>query len=205
VLRVHRIPFSTNVERVALAAALKGLEVEWVDHDPADRSAVRALSGQELVPVLEDDGRVVADSMVILAQFESMRPDPALWPQDPAQRAACDVFCDWFNRVWKVAPNAIEAELGRPDPDRERIAAWEAETRGSLERFEALLTGRDHLLGDELTVADIVAFPFLKYGLLYDPADDDAFHRILIEQLALGDDHPRLEAWIRRMDALPRA
>jgi hypothetical protein len=28
VLRIYRIPFSTNVERVALAAAFKGLDVE---------------------------------------------------------------------------------------------------------------------------------------------------------------------------------
>jgi len=30
-LRVYRIPFSTNVERVALAAGHKGVELEWVD------------------------------------------------------------------------------------------------------------------------------------------------------------------------------
>ena len=52
-IRVLRIPLSTNVERVALALAHKGLEVEWVDVDPDDRSPVVALSGQELVPVLE--------------------------------------------------------------------------------------------------------------------------------------------------------
>ena len=44
VLRVHRIPHSTNVERVALAAGHKGLAVNWVDHDPADRTEIRALS-----------------------------------------------------------------------------------------------------------------------------------------------------------------
>ena len=27
------------------------------------------------------------------------------------------MFLDWFNQVWKVAPNAIEAELERDDPD----------------------------------------------------------------------------------------
>ncbi len=204
-LRVHRIPFSTNVERVALAAAHKDIAIEWVDHDPSDRSGIRAVSGQELVPVLEDDGLVVVDSMVILAHFESNRPAPALWPQDPARRAEVDVFADWFNRVWKVPPNAIEAELGKPEPDRARIAAWEAELRGSLERFEALLSGRDFLFGDAVGIADVVAFPFLKYGVLYDPDDEDAFHRILIEHLALGDDHPRLAAWTARMDALPRA
>jgi hypothetical protein len=38
-LRVHRVPHSTNVERVALALAYKGLAPTWVDGDPADRSS----------------------------------------------------------------------------------------------------------------------------------------------------------------------
>ena len=61
-IRVHRIPFSTNVERVALACGLKGIEVEWVDHDPADRRPLIALSGQPLTPVAELGGEVVSDS-----------------------------------------------------------------------------------------------------------------------------------------------
>jgi maleylpyruvate isomerase len=205
VLRVHRIPFSTNVERVALAAAFKGLDVEWVDHDAADRSAIRALSGQDLVPVLEADGTVLADSPKILAWLEERHPDPPLWPAARARRAEADMFVDWFNRVWKVAPNAIDAELGAPRPDKGRIAERTDELRASLDRFESLLDGRDHLLGDGFGIADAIAFPFLKYALLHDPADDERFHAILAEHLALGDDHPRLAAWIRRVDARPRA
>jgi glutathione S-transferase len=86
-LRVHRIPFSTNVERIALATAHKGIAVEWVDHDAADRSAIRALSGQDFVPVAEIDGRVLSDSPVILRELERLVPEPPLWPQAPARRA----------------------------------------------------------------------------------------------------------------------
>ena len=32
-------------------------------------------------------------------------------PSDEARYAEMMVFIDWFNRVWKVAPNRIEAEL----------------------------------------------------------------------------------------------
>jgi len=39
-MRIYRIPFSTNVERVSLAVGHKGLEVEWIDVDPDDRSPV---------------------------------------------------------------------------------------------------------------------------------------------------------------------
>jgi glutathione S-transferase len=58
---VYRIPFSTNVERVSLALAHKGHVVEWVDLDPADRSEVERVSGQPLVPVLVENGRIVYD------------------------------------------------------------------------------------------------------------------------------------------------
>jgi glutathione S-transferase len=66
-VRIYRIPFSTNVERVALALGHKGLETEWVDVDPRDRSPVEEISGQPLVPVLVDDRGVHADSTAIIA------------------------------------------------------------------------------------------------------------------------------------------
>ena len=192
-LKVHRIPFSTNVERVALAAGHKGIAVEWVDHDDGDRSAIRALSGQDFVPVAELDGQVITDSPVILRELERRVPDPPLWPAEPARRAEADVFVDWFNRVWKVAPNRM---AGPEDA---------AELRGSLDRFEALLDGRDWLLGDRLGIADVIAFPFLKYAASIAPDDPDPFHHVLAEHLALGDAHERLRGWIGRCDALPRA
>ena len=203
-LRVYRIPFSTNVERVSLALAHKGLEVEWEDVDPADRSPVERLSGQPLVPVLVHDGRVIADSTVILGYLEELQPEPPLFPRDEARAAELEVFLDWFNRVWKRPPNEIEAERGRAAPDAERIAELARELTGSLELFERLLAGRDYLFG-EFSAADCATFPFLKYSLLVDEADTEEFHLILGEYLALNGGYPRLEAWIRRVDARPRA
>jgi glutathione S-transferase len=203
-LRVYRIPFSTNVERVSLALAHKGVEVEWIDVDPADRSPVERVSGQSLVPVLVDDGRVVFDSTVILRYLEDLQPEPALFPRDEARRAELDVFLDWFNRVWKRPPNEIEAERAKPRPDAATIEELGRELTGSLDVFEALLAGRDYLF-DEFSAADCAAFPFLKYGVLYDEADTEEFHLILREFLALDGAFSRIEAWIRRVDAHPRA
>ena len=205
-LRVHRVPHSTNVERVALALALKGVPVTWVDVDPADRSPLVALSGQELVPVLEAGDEVVPDSAAILAWLERRFPEPQLWPADPAQRALADIAVAWFNGVWKVAPNAIDAELGAAAPDAERIARLSAEMSATLPWLEALLHGRDFLLGDAPGVLDLVAFPFLKYGVQAPAAEDpDRFHAVLHEHLPIAGRLPRLEAWVRRVDALPRA
>jgi maleylacetoacetate isomerase len=204
VLRVYRIPFSTNVERVSLALAHKRLDVEWEDVDPRDRSPVERISGQPLVPVLVHEGRVVADSTVILRYLEELQGEPALFPQDEARAAELDVFLDWFNRLWKRPPNEIEAERGRPEPDRARIDELGRELAGSLDLFERMLAGRDYLFG-EFSAADCAAFPFLKYGLVHDEADTEEFHLILGEYLALNGRYPRVESWIGRVDARPRA
>src|SRR3954471_22801564 len=130
-IRLWEIPFSTNVERVTLAAGFKSLELEHVVCPAQDRSAVESVSGQRLVPVIEHEGRVVADSTAILRYLEEHVPKPALFPRETAARAELDVFLDWFDRVWKRPPNAIEAELGRERPDASVIGALGDDMRAS--------------------------------------------------------------------------
>jgi glutathione S-transferase len=195
-IRVYRIPFSTNVERVALAAGHKGIAIDWIDVDPGDRSPVEAVSGQPLVPVLVADGFVLHDSPAILEWLEEQFPEPPLLPRDPARRAEVRIFVDWFNRVWKRAPNAIA--------DDGPTGALAADMRAHVELFEALLSGREYLFG-EFGLADVTAFPFLKYAAFgLPPGDDELFHRVLVENQPLRDDSP-LHAWARRVDTHSRS
>jgi glutathione S-transferase len=198
-IRIHRIPFSTNVERVALAAGRKGIAVEWVDHVPADRSAVIELSGQRLVPVAEFGTEVVRGSMRIVERIEAEHPEPALWPDVPSERANAEITMDWFDRVWKGPPNALD---GPEPPDGEAL-------RGRSRRWTAWLAGllgdRDYFGGTAIGVVDVCVFPFLKYAVVApDPADTERFHAVLAELLR-EDAHPRLDEWVRRVDAHPRA
>lgn len=205
-IRVHRIPYSTNVERVALAAGAKGIEVEWVDHDPADRSALVSLSGQELVPVAEIDGEVVFDSMRIVERLEALAPRPPLFPSEPSERARVDVFVEWFNFVWKGPPNALDAELSKGEPDPVSVEAHVARTRGWLPLFESMLSGAPFLGGEALGAADVCAFPFLKYAVLETPpGDTETFHPALERCLKPAGPYPLLCDWVVRLDALPRA
>jgi glutathione S-transferase len=205
-LRLYRVDRSTNVERVELALAHKGLRAEKITVPFDDRGEIRRVSGQDLVPVLEHDGKVVIDSMEIVRHLEEAFPEAErLYPAEPARRADCLLFIDWFNRVWKRPPNEMEAELSKPQgkADMARVERLGRAMQGYLDLFEQMLTGREYLLGG-FSAADVCAYPFLKYaaGL---PADDPhLFHRILHEHQRPGDTHPRLLGWIRRMDLRPR-
>jgi maleylpyruvate isomerase len=188
---------------VALVLAHKGLEVESVRVDPDDRSPVRELSGQELVPVIDDGGRIVADSTRIMEYLDERYPERPVYPAHPARRAEVEVFIDWFNSVWKAPPNAIADALDAGTADAGEIARHSAAMQDRLGLFERLLDGRDHLFG-EFSAADCAAWPFVRYAAGRDPRDDETFHRVLEEHQRLGPEHRRVRAWIERIGERPR-
>ena len=211
-IKLYGFAFSTNVERAQLALAHKGLKVEFISIDPRDRAEIRRVSGQDLVPVIVDKGddrgdggKVVFDSMEIVRYLEDRYPSNPLYPSDAARYSEMLIFIDWFNRVWKRPPNDMEAELSKPEGQRDmrRVERLGRAMQGYLDLFEQMLTGRDYLLGD-FSAADIAAFPFLKYATLHDPGDPHLFHKILVDYQKPGNSHPNVASWIARVDKRPR-
>jgi glutathione S-transferase len=198
-LRVWRIPYSTNCERVALAAGRSGTSIEWIDVGVVDRTEVRELSGQDRVPVAEIDGEVVVGSLAI-----TRRIAPSLWPAEPAARAEAEIFLEWLDRVWMHPLGVVFARILGFHVDDARIERAAARLEHHQDWFEALLDGRDYLLGHELTIADIASYPFLKYAVDRTPGDDYPIHEEMRRLLSV-DGRPRLTAWIERVGALPRA
>jgi len=194
-VRVWRIPYSTNVERVAIAAGVSGVPVEWIDVSAYDRSPVKEVSGQGRVPVADFDGEIVVGSLAIIGRIA-----PGLWPSEPRPRAQVDVFLDWFERVW-MHPLGV---LFTPGVDEERRERAGTRLERSLDRFEALLDGSAFLFG-ELTVADIAAYPFLKYATDDENPDDDYEIHHLMRRYQSLDGRPRVAAWLERVSALPQA
>jgi len=204
-LRLYQIPYSTNVERVALALGHKGVAVESVGVDPADRSPLVELSGQELVPVLVDGDAVVSDSVRIMHHLEEHFPDPPLFPPDRAERARVELFLDWFNRAWKREPNLITDALEAGRTEGDDIERWGARMQSRLELFEALLSGSEYLFG-AFGAADCAAWPFLRYAVTpVEPDDVEVFHQVLFERMTLDERHPGVRAWITRVGERPRA
>ena len=136
-MRVLRIPFSTNVERVALAAAHKGLRGRVGRRRPGGPLARCARSAaRSSCPVLEtDDGQVIADSTAILVLARGgARPSRRCGrrtrrgaPRPTSRRVVQP-------RLEGGRPTRSPTSVGRR---RSRHAAGAA--RLACERFEALL------------------------------------------------------------------
>ena len=205
-LRVHSIPFSANVERVLLAAGLKGLEVELIDHPYGDRSAVVEVSGQSFVPVVEHEGAVVTDSPAILRWMDTIAPEPRLWPDDdPVLLARTEITVEWFNGVWKGPPNELEGLWRLGDRTSPRAVELAARLSGWTSWFDDLLShGEDWLLGDRLTAADVVVAPFLEYARWPEGSLPYLFEEVL-QELVDVEAFPRIVAWLDRVKELPRA
>ena len=112
----------------------------WVEVDPADRVALRALSGQDLVPVLERRrrGRHRLDGDPAPARGD--RAAAGAVAARSAARAVTDLAIAWFNDVWKLAPNAIDDELAARRARTPRGSPPGApRSRRRLPWFEALL------------------------------------------------------------------
>jgi glutathione S-transferase len=130
--------------RVRIVLGEKGLEYEVVPVDLDDRPAwIYEKNPLGKVPVLEEDGFVLAESAVINEYLDERWPEPPLWPADPADRAVGRLLVHRFD------------ELGRPyyalrrgdEGARERLDAQLAALAARLER-QPFLSGREFGLAD---------------------------------------------------------
>jgi glutathione S-transferase len=137
--------------RARIVLAEKDVEVDVVEIDLSDRPAwlyEKNASGR--VPVLEEDGRPLPESAVIMEFLEERYPEPPLLPPDPADRAAVRllVFRD------DDLTDPYYAFRRGEDGAREELDA-------ALGRLDGVLAGRPFLGGADFGLADIAYVPWL--------------------------------------------
>jgi glutathione S-transferase len=169
-VRLFQIPFSHNCIKVRKALDLKGLEYERVNINPVLRRNVKRASGQELVPVLVDGGRAVADSTAILLYLEDRYPHPSLLPDEPEERAECLILEGWADETfmaltrrlayWRVT--AAPGRLGElffpkaPGPARQladRAGKWMLHRRLRMSEEQNRVDEREAPRAAEVAVA----------------------------------------------------
>ena len=95
-LTLYVIPGSHPCETVEAALRLKGLDYERVDLMPGIAPFHQLLRfGRRTVPGLRVDTYKVVGSTLILRTLDGLAPDPALYPADPAERAAVEEAERW--------------------------------------------------------------------------------------------------------------
>jgi glutathione S-transferase len=186
-------PVSGNCYKVRLLLAHLGVPYERQTVDVIDRSNRRELLGHLnpglTVPTLVlDDGRPLGESAAILWYFgEGTRFVP-----DAAYERA-QVLQWMFFEQYQLEPTIAVVRFwvaysGRPEefePQREvKMKGGER----ALRRLERGLDGRDYLVGDSLTLADIALYGYTHV------ADEGGFSL---------EPYPAVRAWLRRVASEP--
>src|SRR5260221_10450250 len=183
-----------RASRSLIALEELGLAYELVPLKPwdsvADRERLAALNPNLRVPVLDDDGVVVWESMAINLYLGDRYGGP-LWPGEAGQRAALYQWSVWA----QTSIDVMARHRARFSRDPATKAHGEAERLAALAILEGALAGRPYLLGETFTLADVNVATTLsepwENGLIdgdLEPAEHDL---------------PALAAWLARCTARP--
>ena len=150
-ITLYDAPRCPYAGRVRITLAEKRVDVEVVEIDLEDRPDwfyKKNAAGR--VPVLEEDGRPLPESAVIMEFLEERYPEPALLPPDPGDRAFVRLL---IFRDQELRDPYYAFRRGE-DGAREGLDA-------ALARFDSALGERPFLGGAEYGLADIAYVPWL--------------------------------------------
>jgi len=173
-MKLHNYFRSSASFRVRIALHLKGLDFDYIpvhiargDHKTGPFAA---LSPDQLVPLLEDDGDKFTQSMAIIEYLDEVHPEPPLLPHDPVGRAhvralaqsiACEIHPLNNLRVLKYLVR--ELKLG-DDAKNTWYRHWVREGMVAFERQLAQRPPGIYCYGNTPTLADCCLVPQVFNG-----------------------------------------
>ena len=166
-IKLYTHPFSIVPWRVRIALHEKGLEYKSVITDLYTKKPEQSfleLNPFAQIPVLDDSGFVIAESLAILEYLEERYPTPALMPTEIRLRATVRKLMCWGTDYWPIAwkkwmaPRLPEG-LGDPWTD-ESVAEGKAEICHHLDVIGEQLADRKWLVGT-YSLADVCYAPFV--------------------------------------------
>jgi glutathione S-transferase len=181
-LKFYYNPISVNARRVWVALLEKQIPFELIlvnlDGDQFDDDFT-AINPLQRIPAIVDDGLRVVESLAILDYLEAKYPTPSLMPSE--SEAIATVRMIGTITVVELQPATIP--LTRPlvglEVDPQKLEAAQQRVKSILHFFEELLHEQTYFVGDEFTLAEVVA-------------------GTLVPSLPL-EDYPHLKAWSERL------
>ncbi|QXI20391.1 glutathione S-transferase [Pseudomonas iranensis] len=190
-VKLYRHPLSGHSHRVELMLSLLDVPTELVFVDLMKGAhktpEFLALNRFGQVPVIDDNGTVLADSNGILVYLASKYGNGQWLPSDPAEQAK-------VQRWLSVAAGQISS-----GPATARLitvfgAGYDAadaikRSHALLQVMEDELANSAFLAGDKATVADVAAYTYVAHA----PEGNVSL-----------DEYPNVRAWLGRVEALPK-
>jgi glutathione S-transferase len=116
----------------------------------ADAETLAAINPNARVPVLDDDGMILWESMAINLYLGDKHGGP-LWPKDAASRGRLYQWSVWA----QTSIDVMARHRARFSADPQVKAAAERERLDALQILDRALDGRPYLLGETFTLADL--------------------------------------------------
>ncbi|EIM18997.1 glutathione S-transferase family protein [Pseudomonas chlororaphis] len=189
-IKLYNFPRSGHAHRVELMLSLLGLPFELIFVDLAKgehkQAAFLALNSFGQLPVIDDQGVVLADSNAILVYLAQKYGQGRWLPSDPVGAARVQ---RWLSVA--AGPIAFGPAVAR------LITVFGAQRNAeeAIDRSHALLkvveqelTASPYLAGSEPTIADIAGYSYIAHA----PEGN----------VSLAD-YPQVRAWLARIEALP--
>lgn len=175
----RRCPYAM---RARMALRYSGVVVEIVEVSlKAKPAAMLAISPKGTVPVLDANRQVIDESLEIM-RWALAQHDPDDWLLGGDSRIA--ELIEANDQGFKVHLNRYKYAERYPEQPME---VYRAEGALFLQRLDELLTDRDYLLSDHLSLADVALLPFVRQ-----------FAHVDREWFA-HTPYVRLQAWLQRL------
>ncbi len=181
-LVIYGSPVSPFVRKVAGVCITKGVDYEVEAINVFDPPAwFREISPMKRIPVLRDrsvaeEGMAgtIADSSAICAFIEKKHPAPALYPDDPMALGTALFIEEYADTALAMAgglgifrPIFFAVSKGEAPGLEKARDAWANQLPPVFDVLEARLGGREHFVGDALSIADIaVATVLMQISLV---------------------------------------
>lgn len=178
----RRCPYAM---RARMALRYSGVEVNIVEVSlKAKPAEMLALSSKGTVPVLSVDGQVIDESLSIM-HWALAQNDPQDWllKDYPVGQQLIAGLIEENDQVFKVHLNRYKYAERYPE---QPMTVYRAEGEVFLRRLDELLEGRDYLLAEHPSLADVALMPFVRQ---FAHVDREWFGHT---------PYRRLQAWLQR-------
>ncbi len=166
-IKLYRHPLSGHAHRTELLLSLLNLEYQLVDVDllTGEQKSSDFIKKNPFgrVPVLEDGDITISESNAILVYLAKRYGDQHWIPNDPVNAANVE---RWLAiAAYELAEGPAAARLvtvfNSPNYDLE---ACQKKAHTLFEIIDEHLEGRDFLVGDQVTIADIAAYAYIAHA-----------------------------------------